>query len=88
MLRNKTDLQRLTSALSIKEGLEAGIVKYLQLTRKKSTTYMYVESLLINCGQSRTSTVYTAKAIELSKGQVYGDSTDGVTPSSVPTPPQ
>ena len=71
-LPHRSTLRRLTSALSVKEGLEIGTIKYLKMRLEKLTE----RQRLVNLAMDE---VYTARAIELAGGRVFGEGTDGVT---------
>lgn len=72
ILPHKTTLRRLTSALSVKEGLEIGTVQYLKMRVDK----LNARERLVNLAMDE---VHTARAVELAGGRLYGDSKDGVT---------
>jgi hypothetical protein len=72
VLPHRSTLRRLTSALSVKEGLEIGTIKYLSMRYNK----LNPKERLVNLAMDE---VYTARAVELAGGRVYGDSEDGVT---------
>ncbi|KAF0287545.1 hypothetical protein FJT64_014052 [Amphibalanus amphitrite] len=72
ILPHKTALRRLTSALSVREGLEAGTVQYLKMRIAK----LNARERLVNLAMDE---VHTARAVELAGGRLYGDSKDGVT---------
>ena len=72
ILPHKTALRRLTSALSVREGLEAGTVQYLKMRIAK----LNARERLVNLAMNE---VHTARAVELAGGRLYGDSKDGVT---------
>ena len=72
VLPHRTTLRRLTSALSVKEGLEVGTVQYLKMRIAKLTA----RERLVNLAMDE---VHTARAVELAGGRLYGDGKDGVT---------
>lgn len=72
VLPNKSTLRRLTSALSVREGLEIGTVQYLKMRVAK----LSMRERMVNLAMDE---VHTASAVELAGGRVYGDSKDGVT---------
>ena len=74
ILPHKTALRRLTSALSVREGLEIGTVQYLKMRIGK----LNARERLVNLAMDE---VHTARAVELAGGRLYGDSRDGVTNS-------
>ena len=72
VLPHKSTLRRLTSALTVKEGLEAGTINYLKMRVSKLET----KDKLVNLAMDE---VYTARIVELAGGRVFGDSENGVT---------
>ena len=71
-LPHKVTLRRLTSALSVKEGLEVGTTTYLQMRIKK----LNPREKIVNIAMDEA---YTARAVELAGGRVLCDSKDGTT---------
>ena len=72
VLPHKTTLRRLTSALSVREGLEIGTVTYL----KMRVAGLNQRERLVNLAMDE---VHTARAVELAGGRLHGDSKNGVT---------
>ena len=72
LLPHKKTLRRLTSALRVKEGLDIGTIKYLQMRIAK----LNKRERLVNLAMDE---VYTARAVELAGGRLYGEGQDGVT---------
>ena len=66
-LPSNQTVRRLTSALSVRGGLEDGTVQYLKMTISK----LEQRDKLVNLAMDE---VYTAKAIEFAGGRVYGES--------------
>ena len=72
LLPHKKTLRRITSALSVREGLEIGTEKYLKMRIDKLSE----RERLVNLAMDE---VYTARAVELAGGRLYGEGKDGVT---------
>ena len=72
VLPHRKTLRRLTSALSVREGLEIGTINYL----KMRVARLSERERLVNLAMDE---VYTARAVELAGGRLYGEGKDGVT---------
>ena len=71
ILPHRVTLRRLTSALSVKEGLEIGTLKYLKMRVNKLSQLERVVDIAMD-------EVYSARAVELAGGRIFGDYEDGV----------
>ena len=72
LLPHRKTLRRLTSALSVREGLEVGTVNYLKMRVERLSE----RERLVNLAMDE---VYTARAVELAGGRLCGERKDGVT---------
>lgn len=70
ILPHRSTLRRLTSALSVQEGLEIGTMKYLQMRNAKLTPRERIVNLAMD-------EVYCAPTLELAGGRLHGESSDG-----------
>ena len=70
ILPHRVTLRRLTSALSVQDGLEIGTIKYLEMRLAK----LSLRGRLVNLAMDE---VYCAKSLELAGGRLYGESSDG-----------
>ena len=70
ILPHRVTLRRLTSALSVQDGLEIGTMKYLEMRLAKLSP----RERLVNLAMDE---VYCAKSLELAGGRLYGESSNG-----------
>ena len=69
ILPHRVTLRRLTSALSVQDGLETSTIKYLEMLLAKLSP----RDRLVNLAMDE---VYCAKSLDLA-GRLYGESSDG-----------